>query len=111
MEKHKIYKTKSVMLSRKPRANEDDEFKTALIALYKVNNPHKTGEVPTEVLEFTNMEKVRIRDLSASYYLEGNDLVINDLKSIDLGVDEENHKIVLRAEQEKVESRSGKKKK
>jgi len=98
LEKHKIYKTKSVMLSRKPRANEDDEFKTALIALYKVNNPHKTGDVPTE-------------DLNVSYYLEGNDLVINDLKSIDLGVDEENHKIVLRAEQEKVESRSGKKKK
>ena len=99
------YKTKSVMLSRKPRAQDGDEFKTLVIALFDKNNPHKTGETPTQVLEYPNMEKIRIRDLSVSYYLEGNDTVINDLKSIELEIDEDNRKIVLRGKQEKVEKR------
>lgn len=98
------YETKSVMLSRKPRRAEG-EFKTAVIALHEVNNPHKTGNEPTKILEFPDMEKVRLRNLSVSYYLEGNDIVINDLSSVELEIDEENRKIVLRAEQKQVEAR------
>jgi len=101
-EKHKA---KCAMLSRKPRTNEDDDFKTAVIALFNENNPHKTGKTPLKVLEFPNMEKIRVRNLNVSFYLEGNDIVINDLKEIKLEIDEDNRKIVLRAEQEKVESR------
>ncbi|MBU0536494.1 MAG: hypothetical protein KKE20_05985 [Nanoarchaeota archaeon] len=101
----KKFNTKSVMLSRKPRADENDEFKTALIALYTENNPHKSGVVPTEVLEYPNIEKIRIRDLNVSYYLEGNDTIINDLKTVTIEIDEKKRKIVLRAEQDKVEQR------
>ena len=99
------FKAKSAMLSRKPRANDKEEFKTLIIALFDKNNPHKTGETPLKVLEYPNMEKIRIRDLNVSYYLEGNDLVINDLKAITLEIDEKNRKVILRAEQEKVEKR------
>ena len=106
MIKNQTYKAKSAMLSRKPRANESDDFKTAIIALFNVNNPHKTGDEPTKILEFPNMEKVRVRNLNLSFYLEGNDMVINDLKSITIEIDEDNRKIVLKAEQEHVESRN-----
>jgi len=99
------FKAKSAMLSRKPRANEKHEFKTLVIALFDKNNPHKTGETPLKVLEYPNMEKIRIRNLSVSYYLEGNDMVINDLKSVNLEIDEKNRKVVFLAEQEKVEKR------
>lgn len=104
--KRQKHKAKSVMLSRKPRAKESDDFKTAIIALFKVNNSHKTGDEPTKILEFPNMEKIRVRNLSVSYYLEGNDLIINDLRSVDLEIDEDKRKIVLRAKQEQVESRN-----
>jgi hypothetical protein len=104
------YKAKSVMLSRKPRAKESDEFKTAVIALFEVNNPHKTGDEPTKILEFPNMEKVRVRNLNLSFYLEGNDIVINDLIEVNLEIDEDSRKIVFRAEQEKIESRKESKK-
>jgi hypothetical protein len=97
------------MLSRKPRKDLADEFKTSIIALFNVNNPHKTGDEPSKILEFPNMEKVRVRNLNLSFYLEGNDIVINDLRSIDLEIDEDNRKIVLRADQEKIESRNEKK--
>ena len=99
------FKAKSAMRSRNPRANEKLEFKTLVIALFDKNNPHKTGETPLKVLEYPNMEKIRIRNLSVSYYLEGNDMVINDLKSVNLEIDEKNRKVVFRAAQEKIESR------
>ncbi|MFO8016146.1 MAG: hypothetical protein R6U32_03510 [Candidatus Woesearchaeota archaeon] len=104
MVKTERYKTKCAMLGRKPKQREG-EFKTAVIALHEVNNPHKSGETPTKVLEFPNMEKVRVRNLNMSYYLEGNDIIINDLKELTLEIDEDKRKIVLRADQETVESR------
>ena len=110
MIRNEKYKAKSVMLSRKPRAKESDEFKTAVIALFEVNNPHKTGDEPTKILEFPNMEKVRVRNLNLSFYLEGNDIVINDLIEVNLEIDEDSRKIVFRAEQEKIESRKESKK-
>jgi len=81
------YPTKSIMIGRKPREKEG-EFKTATIALFEENNPHKAGGVPTKVLDFPNTEKIRIRDLvNISYYLEGNDIVINDLEEVDIEVE------------------------
>ncbi len=90
------YKTKSVMIGRKP-AKDEDSFKTALIALFEENNAHKSGKSPTQVLEYENIEKVRIRGLNTSYYLEGNDLVINDLKEIEVEI--EGNMIVLTGKQ------------
>ena len=78
------YETKSVMVGRKPRVG-DNEFKTATIALFGKNNPHKCGEAPIQVLDFENIEKVRLKELrNVSYYLEGNDIVVNDLVEVDI---------------------------
>jgi hypothetical protein len=74
-------KTTCVILSRKP-AVDDNLYKTAVISLYDSNNPHKNNEFPTLTYEFTNIEKVRLKCLNISYYLEGNDIVINDLEEI-----------------------------
>ncbi|HLC66391.1 MAG TPA: hypothetical protein VJK52_02005 [Candidatus Nanoarchaeia archaeon] len=100
-----IEKCKSVMIGRKPADNDSDEYKCALISFFDVNNPHKIGALPLKVLDFQNVEKVRIRQLSVSYYLEGNDLVINDLHEATLEVDEQKHKIVIRGKQDVVEER------
>ncbi|MFH1668561.1 MAG: hypothetical protein ABIA62_01395 [Candidatus Woesearchaeota archaeon] len=94
---------KSALIGRLPR-KEGDKFKTAVIRLYDVNNPHKTTEFPKKTFEFTNTEKVRIRKLSASYYLEGNDLVINDLEELD--ITHEGNKLVIRGKQVIVENRT-----
>ncbi len=72
------------MIGRKPRV-DNNKYKTAVINLFTKNNPHKTGDVPQEMLEYPNVEKVRISDLvNISYYLEGNDLVINDLDRVEI---------------------------
>lgn len=75
------------MVGRKPRIGTN-KHKTATISLFSNNNPHKTGEVPREVLEYPNIEKVRINDLiNISYYLEGNDIVVNDLDQVEIRLD------------------------
>ena len=70
---------KSVMIGRLPR-KEGDQFKTVSIKVFNENNPHLAGIFPIKELEFNNIEKVRIRRLNVSYYLEGNDIIVNDLE-------------------------------
>ena len=94
--------TKSAMIGRLPR-KEGDKFKTAVIRLFDVNNPHKTTEFPTKTYEFDNTEKMRIRRLNVSYYLEGNDTVINDLEEI--FIQHEGNKLVVKGYQIEVEKR------
>ena len=74
----------SIMIGRKPRVG-NNEFKTATISFFSKNNPHLTGEAPTHTMDYENIEKVRFRDLvNISYYLEGNDLVVNNLKEVEI---------------------------
>ena len=98
-------KTKSVLIGRLPRA-EDKTFKTAVIRLYDVNNPHKTTEFPTKTFEYSDTEKIRIRRANVSYYLEGNDLVINDLEEI--YITHTGKKLIVRGYQKDVETRDDK---
>jgi hypothetical protein len=78
----KTYKAKSIVLSRK-KPKDEDSLKSAFIGLFNENNPHLKAKVPFEVLEIPEIEKIRIRDLrNISYYLLGNDVVINNLTEV-----------------------------
>ena len=78
----KKYQAKSVVLSRKPGKDKDGLW-TAFIGLFQENNPHLKGRAPFTVVELPDVEKVRIRDLrNISFYLMGNDVVINNLKEV-----------------------------
>jgi len=78
----KTFKAKSITVSRKP-GKDKDTFKSAFIGLFNDNNPHLKAKEPIEVLELKEVEKVRFRDLrNISFYLLGNDIVINNLEEI-----------------------------
>ena len=80
----KTYKAKSVTLSRKPGEDRDGLW-SAFIGLFEENNPHLKAKAPTNVIEVKGIEKVRIRDLrNISYYLMGNDIVINNLQEVSI---------------------------
>ncbi len=80
--KLKKYKVKSVVVSRKP-SHQNEEVWHAFIGFFDENNPHLKGKVPFEVVEIKNVEKVRINELrNISYYLMGNDIVINNLEEL-----------------------------
>ncbi len=81
------YEVKSITLSRKPGEDKDGNW-TAFIGLFKDNNPHLEAKVPFKVLDIKDVEKVRIRDLrNISYYLMGNDIIINNLTEVTLKLD------------------------
>jgi len=78
------YKVKSITISRKPGADKDG-FWTAFIGLFDSNNPHLEAKIPIKVLDIKQVEKIRIHDLrNISYYLMGNDVVINDLTELNV---------------------------
>ena len=94
----KTYKAKSVIISRKP-GNDKEGLWSAFIGLFDENNPHLKAKAPFKVLEIKEVEKVRINGLkNISFYLMGNDLVINDL--ITLNITKEGHILTLTGEQE-----------
>lgn len=95
---NKTFKVKSVTISRKPALNKD-LFKTAFIGLFNENNPHLSAKIPFEVLELTETEKVRFHELrNISFYLLGNDIVINNLKEIT--IKKEGNIVTLTGQQE-----------
>jgi hypothetical protein len=102
--KEKLIKvpTKSALIGRLPR-RDGDKFKSAVIRLYNVNNPHKTTEFPIKTYEFSDTEKIRIMRLNVSYYLEGNDIVINDLD--ELFIVQDKGKLIIKGYQMELEKR------
>lgn len=81
------FKAKSVIISRKP-SKKKEELWSVLIALFKENNPHLKGREPFKVLEFKEVEKTRVRELkNISFYLAGNDLVINNLVNMNVDIE------------------------
>jgi len=92
------YNAKSVTISRKPGKDREGLW-TAFIGLFDENNPHLKARAPFEVIEIKEVEKVRIKELrNISYYLMGNDIIINNLTS--LNVEVEGHIITLTGRQE-----------
>jgi len=80
-----IFKAKSVIISRKP--NVDREEWSVLIALFNENNPHLKGREPFKILEYEDIKKTRVKELrNISFYLMGNDLVINNLVEVNVEV-------------------------
>lgn len=94
----KTYKVKSVVISRKPGKNRDGLW-SAFIGLFDENNPHLKAKAPMDVLEIKEIEKVRIKELrNISYYLMGNDIVINNLR--ELNIDVTDHIVTLTGRQD-----------
>ncbi|MGM5488258.1 MAG: hypothetical protein ACQESG_04885 [Nanobdellota archaeon] len=78
--------TKSIIVGRKKRERETDENHPCFVHLFDHNNPHTSGEVPKEMLDFPHTHKVILKGLDINYLLEGNDLVVNDLEDVDITV-------------------------
>jgi hypothetical protein len=77
------YKTSSAMIGRAKRKDKESDYPT-FIHLFNVNDPHKTGKVPEEMLDFQETHKVMIKGLNVIYLPLGNDILINDLEYIDI---------------------------
>ena len=89
------YKTKSVIIGRKKDAGRLFAF----IALFDINNPHKSADPPKKIIEFPGCRNVRIYDCNIKYMIAGNDIIINDLENIE--VEEKEGRVTVKGHQNK----------
>jgi len=82
----KKYEAKSIIIGRK-KGEEGSDTKPCFIALFDVNDPHKKNVVPKEIIDYEEVHKVVLKGFDVNYLLPGNDLVINDLKFIEVKKD------------------------
>ena len=96
------YETKSAIVGRKGKRDEEGSS-PVFVNLFKINDPHKTSEVPFKFLDqemnLKKIHKINIHKLSISYLIEGSDILINDLKWIE--VKEKEGHLDIYGEQEK----------
>ena len=76
------YDAKSIIIGRKKRKSEEDDFSPCFVALFKINKPHTSGQVPEKILDFDAVRKVTISNLSCDYHLSGSDIVIDNLSEL-----------------------------
>lgn len=88
------YEGKSVVFGRKPRL-EGSEFKTAFFKIYSKVKP-LDEDFPEQELDFPNIEKIEMRNQDIDYYLEGNDLVIDNINAIN--IDQTSNTLKIRVE-------------
>lgn len=84
------YKTKSIIISKrhKKKGEINREF---MLALFDINDPHKTIETPKENLKFKNISRVIVKNLDVHYLVEGSDVLINNLKQVDIKKNQKGH--------------------
>lgn len=90
--------TKSAIVGRKGKRDEEGNS-PVFVNLFKINDPHKTSEVPFKFLDFNKIHKIIIHDLTVNYMIEGSDILINNLKFIE--VKEKEGHLDVYGEQEK----------
>ncbi|MBR9690739.1 hypothetical protein GOV08_03580 [Candidatus Woesearchaeota archaeon] len=88
------FKTKSAIIGKKGKSDENENY-PVFVNLFDVNDPHKDHEMtPKNFLEYKEIHKIVINGLNIEYLLIGKDIVINNLKSIKIEADDENHLII-----------------
>lgn len=83
------YEALSIIIGRKKRLDKEDINYPCFISLYDINNPHTSGEVPKEILDYPKIHKVVIKGFDVNYLLPGNDLVVNNISELDISVEGE----------------------
>ncbi len=77
-----IYKYKSVIIGRMQK-DKDGNY-PCFFHFFNVNNPHRKNIVPEKMIEFPHTHQVFFKNLSVYYLPDGNDLVMNNLKSLEI---------------------------
>ncbi|MDD5331942.1 MAG: hypothetical protein PHE43_03955 [Candidatus Nanoarchaeia archaeon] len=96
------YKAKCIIVSRTKREVKTDTLgRPCNIALFNINDAHKTTEAPLKVLDFKGIEKVVVKGLRVDFFLAGADLVINKLKNLDISLEgKQKENLVVTVKQE-----------
>jgi len=94
------YECKCAILGRLAWDSKYPE-RPVFVRTFNVNDAHLTAEVPKDTPEFQNIKIMRIEGLIVDYFTEGSDLVLNNLKFIEVVKDPKDETVLLiKGEQE-----------
>jgi len=94
------YETKSIIMGRKKREDPEDTKHPFFISLFDMNDPHKSGQAPKQIIDFPLIDRVDLKGFNVSYLLGGNDIVVNDLEYIEVETDD-NFRVYIKGKQKK----------
>ena len=89
------YKAKAIIVGRKKDSGQYGAF----VALFGMNDPHKSGKAPDRVLDFLGCRNVKIFGFDCKFMVGGADIVINDIESLD--VEEKDMRVTIKGKQKK----------
>ncbi len=84
------YKAKSIIISKRPK-KKGEISREFMLALFDINDPHKTIETPKENIKFKNITRVIIKGIDIHYLVEGGDVLLNSLKQVDIRKNKKGH--------------------
>lgn len=89
------YKAKAIIVGRKKESGQYGAF----VALFDMNDPHKSGQAPKDVLDFLGCRNVKITGFDIKFMIGGADIVINDIES--LKIEEKDMRVTITGKQKK----------
>ena len=89
------YEAKSLIIGRKKESGQYGAF----IALFDMNDPHKSGKAPKQVLDFLGCRNVKVFGLDFKFMVGGADIVINDIE--DLDIEDKDMRVTIKGKQAK----------
>jgi hypothetical protein len=88
------YKAKSIIVCRRKDNPDNDEYPYLIeVKLFKINDAHKTTEVPFKTLEFKNVMSVVFKNREVKYLPRGSDIIVNDLS--EFSISQAEHKVII----------------
>ncbi len=89
------YEAKAVIIGRKKDAGQYGAF----VALFDMNEPHKSGKAPKKVLDFLGCRNVKISGLDFKFMIGGADIIINNIEKLE--IDEKDQRVTIKGKQNK----------
>ena len=89
------YQAKAIIVGRKKDSGQYGAF----VALFDMNDPHKSGQAPKKVLDFLGCRNVKIFGFDCKFMVGGADIVINDIESLD--IEDKDMRITIKGKQKK----------
>ena len=77
------YETRSSIIGRSGKRDEDGNG-PVFVHLFDHNNPHKSGAVPKQFVDFGKIHKIVFKDLEINFLLAGSDILINNLEYVEV---------------------------
>ncbi len=89
------HKAKAIIIGRKKESGQYGAF----VAIFDMNDPHKSGQAPREIIDFLGCRNVKIKGFDLKFMIGGADIVINDIEKLE--IEDKDMRVTITGKQKK----------